>query len=235
MQHADEQLKALLDNRVKLYNQIDFIAADPIAIPHRFSKKQDIEIAGLFAAVLAWGNRKSIINSCNKLLDWMDNDPHTFILHHTDKDLKKMLQFAHRTFNATDLLYFIERLHEHYQHKESLESLFISPNMEQEADVCNALIHFHNAFFSIEHPVRTKKHIASPAKKSACKRINMYLRWMVRKDAAGVDFGIWKTIKMKQFLLVLSDLAAFSSYKPQVHWGASPPIIGKAIALQKEK
>ena len=203
MQPTDEQLKALLDNRVKLYNQIDFIAADPIAIPHRFSKKQDIEIAGLFAAVLAWGNRKSIINSCNKLLDRMDNDPYTFILHHTDKDLKKMLQFAHRTFNATDLLYFIERLHLHYQHHESLESLFISPNMEQEEDVCNALIHFHDAFFSIEHPVRTKKHIASPAKKSACKRINMYLRWMVRKDAAGVDFGIWKTIKMKQLICPL--------------------------------
>ena len=197
MQHADDQLKALLDNRVKLYNQIDFIAADPIAIPHRFSKKQDIEIAGLFAAVLAWGNRKSIINSCNKLLDWMDNDPHTFILHHTDQDLKKMLQFAHRTFNATDLLYFIERLHLHYQHHESLESLFISPNIKQEADVCNALIHFHDAFFSIEHPVRTKKHLASPAKKTACKRINMYLRWMVRKDDAGVDFGIWKTIKIR--------------------------------------
>ena len=163
MQHADEQLKALLDNRVKLYNQIDFIAADPIAIPHRFSKKQDIEIAGLFAAVLAWGNRKSIINSCNKLLDWMDNDPHTFILHHTDEDLKKMLQFAHRTFNATDLLYFIERLHVHYQHHESLESLFISPNIKQEADVCNALIHFQNAFFSIEHPERTKKHIRIPS------------------------------------------------------------------------
>jgi uncharacterized protein (TIGR02757 family) len=205
MQHADEQLKALLDNRVKLYNQIDFIAADPIAIPHRFSKKQDIEIAGLFAAVLAWGNRKSIINSCNKLLDWMDNDPHTFILHHTDEDLKKMLQFAHRTFNATDLLYFIERLHVHYQHHESLESLFISPNIKQEADVCNALIHFHNAFFSIEHPERTKKHIASPAKKSACKRINMYLRWMVRKDGAGVDFGIWKTLKMKQLICPLGE------------------------------
>ena len=203
MQISDEQLKALLDNRVKLYNQVDFIAADPIAIPHRFSKKQDIEIAGLFAAVLAWGNRKSIINSCNKLLDWMDNDPHTFILHHTDQDLKKMLQFAHRTFNATDLLYFIERLHLHYQHHESLESLFISPNIKQEADVCNSLIHFHDAFFSIEHPVRTKKHLASPAKKSACKRINMYLRWMVRKDDAGVDFGIWKTIKMKQLICPL--------------------------------
>jgi uncharacterized protein (TIGR02757 family) len=203
MQISDEQLKTLLDNRVKLYNQVDFIAADPITIPHQFSKKQDIEIAGLFAAVLAWGNRKSIINSCNKLLTWMDNDPHAFILHHTEHDLKKMLLFAHRTFNATDLLYFIERLHLHYVQYDSLESMFISPNIEQEADICNALIHFHNAFFSIDHPHRTKKHLASPAKKSACKRINMYLRWMVRKDAAGVDFGIWKTLKMKQLICPL--------------------------------
>ena len=203
MQISDEQLKALLDNRVKLYNQVDFIAADPIIIPHQFSKKQDIEIAGLFAAVLAWGNRKSIINSCNKLLTWMDNDPHAFILHHTEHDLKKMLLFAHRTFNATDLLYFIERLHLHYVQYDSLESMFISPNIEQEADICNALIHFHNAFFSIDHPHRTKKHLASPAKKSACKRINMYLRWMVRSNAKGVDFGIWKSISSSELYIPL--------------------------------
>ena len=172
------------------YNRKDFICDDPISIPHRFSKKQDIEIAGLFAATLAWGNRKSIINSCNKLMTLMDNQPHDFILHHSVKELKPFTTFVHRTFNATDVLYFIEFLKQHYTTHDSLENLFLKEDAEQ------ALINFHNSFFSlVDFPHRTKKHIATPERKSTCKRLNMYLRWMVRRDKNGVDFGIWKKIK----------------------------------------
>ncbi len=197
------QVKKLLGNKAKLYNQPGFIKADPISVPHRFTKKQDIEIAGLFAAVLAWGNRTTIINSCNKLVTLMDNSPHDFILNHKDTDLKPFIHFVHRTFNATDLLYFIHFLQWHYVQHDSLEDAFVSGKTYKEDTVEQALIHFHNYFFSIEHPERTRKHIATPARKSACKRINMYLRWMVRKDKQGVDFGIWKKIKPAQLVCPL--------------------------------
>jgi len=197
------RLKKLLDEKVKLYNQPSFIEKDPVTIPHQFTKKQDIEISGLFAAVLAWGNRTTIINNCKKLMGWMDNAPHEFILHHRDTDLKAFVHFAHRTFNATDLLYFIEFLQFHYKQHDSLEDAFVFEKSYKEDTVEQALIHFHDYFFSIEHPERTKKHIATPARKSACKRINMYLRWMVRKDNSGVDFGIWKKIKSRQLVCPL--------------------------------
>ena len=198
-----EQLKSFLDGKVKLYNQPSFIEKDPISIPHFFSKKQDIEISGLFAAVLAWGNRTTIINNCKKLMAWMDNKPYDFILNHKDSDLKPFVHFAHRTFNATDLLYFISLLQYHYSRSDSLEDAFVSAKYYKEDTVEQALIHFHNYFFSIEHPERTKKHIATPERNSACKRINMYLRWMVRKDDCGVDFGIWKKIKPQQLICPL--------------------------------
>jgi uncharacterized protein (TIGR02757 family) len=197
------QLKALLDEKVKLYNQPGFIEKDPVSIPHLFTKKQDIEISGLFAAVLAWGNRTSIINNCKKLVNWMDNAPHDFILNHHDTDLKKMLGFAHRTFNATDLLYFIQFLRYHYSKHTSLEDAFVPGRSYKEDTVEQALIYFHNYFFSIEHPERSRKHVATPARKSACKRINMYLRWMVRRDNKGVDFGIWKKIHPRQLVCPL--------------------------------
>ncbi len=197
------KLKTFLDDKARLYNQPSFIEKDPISIPHSFTKKQDIEISGLFAAVLAWGNRTTIINNCKKLMQWMGNKPHDFILHHKDTDLKPFLHFAHRTFNATDLLYFIHFLQWHYKQHDSLEDAFVSGKTYKEDTVEQALIHFHNYFFSIEHPERTKKHISTPERQSACKRINMYLRWMVRKDKAGVDFGIWKKIKPSQLICPL--------------------------------
>jgi uncharacterized protein (TIGR02757 family) len=197
------QLKTLLDEKVRLYNQPSFIPGDPISVPHKFTKKQDIEISGLFAAVLAWGNRTSIINNCTKLMNWMDNAPHDFILQHQEIELKKMLGFAHRTFNATDLLYFIHFLRYHYQQHSSLENAFVKANYYTDENVERALIDFHNYFFSIEHPERTKKHISTPARKSACKRINMYLRWMVRKDKNGVDFGIWNKMSPHQLVCPL--------------------------------
>ena len=198
-----KKLKNLLDEKVRLYNQPSFILGDPIVVPHSFSKKQDVEISGLFAAVLAWGNRTSIINNCHRLMAWMDNAPYDFILNHKDTDLKKMLGFAHRTFNATDLLYFIEFLQHHYQKHDSLEDAFPPERKYAHDTVEQALIHFHNYFFSIEHPDRTRKHISTPQRKSACKRINMYLRWMVRKDKHGVDFGIWKKISPAQLVCPL--------------------------------
>jgi uncharacterized protein (TIGR02757 family) len=196
------RLKDFFDEKVQQYNQPGFIKDDPVCIPHLFTKKQDIEIAGFFAAIFAWGNRTTIIGKSRELMQLMQNTPHDFILHHTDKDLKKLLAFKHRTFNATDLLYCIELLQYHYTHHKSLETAFLPKTVASQTNPAEnpgkteqALIHFHNYFFSLEDaPDRTRKHIATPWKGSTCKRLNMFLRWMVRKDNKGVDFGIWQKI-----------------------------------------
>ena len=186
-------LKTLLDEKVDQFNRPDFIANDPISIPHLFTKKQDIEIAGLFAATFAWGQRKTIINKCKEFLSLMDFSPHDFILNHKENDLKAFLSFKHRTFNATDALYFIYFLNHYYSKHDSLEKAFYINN---NFNIKEGLINFHNLFFSLEDaPLRTKKHVSTPIRKSACKRLNMFLRWMVRKDDHGVDFGIWEQIK----------------------------------------
>lgn len=198
-----DTLKKLLDNKAAFYDQPGFITGDPICIPHSFTRLQDVEISGLFAATLAWGNRTTIINNCRKLMQWMDNAPYDFVLHHRDTDLKPFLQFAHRTFNATDLLYFMEFLRYHYSTHSSLESAFVPGKKYEEQHVGPALIQYHNYFFSIEHPERTRKHVATPQRNSACKRLNMYLRWMVRKDKSGVDLGLWKKIKPHQLICPL--------------------------------
>lgn len=197
-------IKHLLDEKVTLYNRPSFIAGDPISIPHQFTLKQDIEIAGLFAAILAWGHRTAIINNCNKLLQWMDQAPYQFIQQHQDTDLKRFLTFAHRTFNATDLLYFFQFLQMHYAQHESLEDAFAPGDTYNAPDVENALVRFHNYVFSLpEFPDRTRKHVSTPARGSACKRLCMYLRWMVRKDGQGVDLGIWKKISPEQLICPL--------------------------------
>ena len=194
-----DEIHKLLDQKVKQYNQIEFIGKDPISIAHLFTKKQDIEIAGFFAAIFAWGNRTTIINKSKELLERMDNAPYAFCIGHGDADLKKLLGFAHRTFNDTDLLYCIEFFKMHYSKNESLETAFFkSDNIDSKNElnaVEKALIQFQDYFFSLEQaPARTKKHIASPITDSTCKRLNMFLRWMVRKDNQGVDFGLWKSI-----------------------------------------
>lgn len=190
-----ENLKDFFEAKVKQYNRPSFIKDDPVCIPHLFTKKQDIEIAGLFAAIFAWGNRTTIINKSKELMGLMENEPHDFCLNHSENDLRSLLQFKHRTFNATDLLYFIAFLKHHYTNNNSLETAFLKIPRGGEHTMEQSLIHFHNYFFSLEHvPGRTKKHIATPYKGSTCKRINMYLRWMVRRDKNGVDFGIWKKI-----------------------------------------
>jgi uncharacterized protein (TIGR02757 family) len=193
----EEELKIFLDTKVDLYNQPSFIKDDPISIPHLFTKKQDIEIAGFFAAIFSWGNRKTIINKSKELLQLMGNAPYDFCTDHSVKELKRMLSFKHRTFNTTDLLYFIEFLKNHYLKHKSLEPAFTKHGNTVE----QMLTGFHNYFFSLEHvPARTKKHIATPERKSTCKRLNMFLRWMVRQDDKGVDFGIWKTISQSQLI-----------------------------------
>jgi len=196
-----DEIHKLLDQKVKQYNCIEFIEKDPISIPHLFTKQQDIEIAGFFAAIFAWGNRITIINKTKELLERMDNAPYAFCIGNQDKDLKKLLGFAHRTFNDTDLLYCIEFFKKHYSKNESLETAFFNnttlskKNIDRQNIIEQALIHFQEYFFSLEEaPARTKKHIASPLSGSTCKRLNMYLRWMIRKDNQGVDFGLWKKI-----------------------------------------
>lgn len=201
MQKQIHELKTFLDAKVEAFNRVSFIKNDPVCIPHLFTKKQDIEIAALFAAVFAWGNRTTIINKSKELMQLMDDAPFDFCLHHSDNDLKKLLHFKHRTFNATDLLYFIEFLKFHYSNHNSLEIAFTKSLNKNDTTIENALIGFNDYFFSLEDvPARTKKHIASPQKKSTCKRLNMFLRWMVRKDNCGVDFGIWRNIKPSQLI-----------------------------------
>jgi len=209
-------LKDFLDAKVLQYNQPGFITNDPVCIPHLFSKKQDIEIMGFWAATLAWGQRVTIINKCRELIALMDGAPYDFIINHQEPDLKKLLNFKHRTFNDIDTLYFISFFRYHYERNESLESAFVPPivilsdsegsiNRHAKPDVNTveiALNNFRSYFFSLpDYPYRTKKHVSSPSQKSTCKRLNMFLRWMVRKDDCGVDFGIWNHIKPADLIM----------------------------------
>jgi uncharacterized protein (TIGR02757 family) len=219
-----EELQDFLEKKVLEYNHPSFIAKDPVSIPHRYKIKQDIEIAGLFASIFAWGNRTTIISKSLELMKGMDDAPFDFIKNHGTTDLKRFLQFKHRTFNSTDLLYFIRFLKSHYRQNNSLESAFLpgdttgikinqlnttitNPAKSKHETLSNTEIYadneftrkalsiFYRRFFSLKNaPERTQKHIASPDKNSTCKRLNMYLRWMVRQDNNGVDFGIWKKI-----------------------------------------
>lgn len=195
------KLEAFLNRKVTEYNTPRFIDSDPVCIPHSFSKKQDIEIAGFFAAILAWGNRTIIIKKSRELMSRMDNSPHSFCLDPGKEGLKRVMTFKHRTFNATDILWFMHFLQHHYRLSGTLETAFTRGMQPEDETTENALMEFHRYFFSLEDaPVRTRKHIATPAKKSTCKRLNMFLRWMVRKDDAGVDFGIWNHIRPDQLV-----------------------------------
>jgi len=187
-------LKQFLDKKVDEFNQPSFIKDDPISIPHIFSKKQDIEIAALFAAVFSWGNRTTIIHKATELMRRMDMAPHEFCKGYGKRDFKRLKGFKHRTFNDDDLLYFVEFLHEHYNTSGTLETAFSKWINDNDHNTEYALNGFKKYFFSLAHIRRTEKHISSPLQKSTCKRMNMFLRWMVRKDNNGVDFGIWKKI-----------------------------------------
>lgn len=197
----DEKLKDFLEKKVGEYNRPSFIPHDPVSIPHRFSKKQDIEIAAFFAAIFAWGNRTTIINKTTALLQLMEGTPHDFIVHHSDRELNALLSFRHRTFNTTDLLYFLLFLKHHYTLSASLETAFTRDLPPGDATIEKALAGFHRYFFSLEEaPARTKKHIATPERNATCKRLCMFLRWMVRRDNCGVDFGLWETISPAQLV-----------------------------------
>ena len=184
------ELKEFLDEKVELYNNKTFIESDPIQIPHLFSLKEDIEIAGFLTATIAWGNRKMIINNAKKMVELMGNSPYDFVIHHSESDLKPLEKFVHRTFNGNDFISFIRSLQHIYQSHNGLEAVFSkeNPNLQQ------TISEFKSLFFEIPHEIRTEKHISDPLNGSAAKRINMYLRWMVRNDNKGVDFGIWNSI-----------------------------------------
>ncbi|MCB0398423.1 MAG: TIGR02757 family protein [Winogradskyella sp.] len=190
------ELKPFLDEKVQLYNNPKFIESDPIQVPHQFSKKEDIEIAGFLTATIAWGNRKSIITNANKMMELLDQSPYEFVMQHQDTDLEALKGFVHRTFNGDDFIQFIKSLQHIYTTHDGLEAVFAK---HAESNALQQSIHeFKKLFFEIPHLERTKKHVSDPLKNSAAKRINMYLRWMVRKDNAGVDFGIWDSLSPAQ-------------------------------------
>lgn len=197
-------LQRYLDELVDHYNRPAFIAKDPISIPHQFDRLQDIEIIGFWVAMLAWGQRVTIINNANRLIELMEGKPYDFIRRHNEADRQRFADFKHRTFQYTDTLYFLEFLQWFYQRHESLEEAFAMHLKPGSETVEPALRGFHELFFSLEYaPQRTRKHIATPARKSTCKRLNMFLRWMVRQDDRGVDFGLWKKIRPDQLLMPL--------------------------------
>lgn len=197
-----QQLKDFLDKQVDLYNRPGFIQNDPILIPHQYSKAEDIEIAGFFAAMLAWGQRVTIINKSLELLQLMDNSPYDFIIHAQENDLKKLETFVHRTFQSDDCLYFVYALKQIYLYEGGLETVFTKGYSENKS-IKEALAFFREVFFSYPHLHRTRKHISDSLTGSAAKRLNMYLRWMVRNDSSGVDFGLWKTISMSNLMCPL--------------------------------
>lgn len=288
-------LLAFLDKKVVEYNRPSFIIDDPVSIPHQFSRRQDIEIAGFFTAIFSWGNRTTIIKKTKELMRLMDNAPYDFVLQHQETDLKKMLDFRHRTFNATDLLYFIAFFRHHYSHYDSLEDAFLRPwetagdgrlaGSGAHADpgfranavagstgwqAERALSAFYHYFFSLDGdfaedpeekirprrnpandwplaggspvlvPPRTRKHIASPEKHSSCKRINMFLRWMVRNDGNGVDFGLWRQIPMARLICPLDlHVARVAKKLGLLHrklsdWTAALELTGQLALLDPE-
>lgn len=186
------EIKSFLDEKVDRYNTHDFIALDPISIPHAFEQKEDIEIAGFLASTIAWGNRKMILKNAQKMMELMGNAPYDFVLNHNASQLDVLDGFVHRTFNALDFKYFIRALQNIYVNFGGMESLFAQ---HQTSDSILPAIHeFKKVFFSLKHEKRSEKHLGDPMKNSVAKRMNMFLRWMVRKDNRGVDFGIWESI-----------------------------------------
>ena len=186
------ELKEFLDEKVELYNNPSFIENDPICIPHRYTEKGDIEIAGFLAATIAWGNRKMILKSSVRMMEILEDSPYEFIVNSSECELDQAVRFVHRTFNLVDLAYFLKALRHIYRNRGGLKSIF---ETHQTSDSLQPAIHeLHKIFFELPHEKRTERHVSDPFKGSAAKKINMYLRWMIRKDNNGVDFGIWDSI-----------------------------------------
>ncbi|MBN2172801.1 MAG: TIGR02757 family protein [Bacteroidales bacterium] len=194
MNFETQDLKGFLDEKYDFYNRTEFIDSDPISIPHLFDLKEDIEISGFLAATLSWGNRKSILKSSKKLLELMDFQPFEFICNAKESDMKRFTDFVHRTFNGDDCIYFIQSLQNIYRNSGGLESVFSGPS-ETEPGIKGKINGFRSFFFQLPHLERTRKHVADPVNGAAAKRINMFLRWMVRNDSRGVDFGVWNRIR----------------------------------------
>ncbi len=227
------ELKEFLDYKAEQYESADFIESDPIQIPHQFNSKADIEISAFFVAMLAWGNRKSIIKSGEKLVEIMGNTPHDYIMNY---DKNTHLKFAHRTFNGTDLDFFFRSLHQIYKESD-LEACFKG---DEHSSLMSNISGFREIFFSTEHEYRSEKHISNPLKNSACKRLVMYLRWMVRDSKKGVDFGIWNNIKPAQLYIPLDIHTGNISRKlgilsrSQSDWKASEELINYCRKLDPE-
>ncbi|TMU56348.1 TIGR02757 family protein [Flagellimonas algicola] len=190
------ELKEFLDAKVEQYNHPSFLEDDPLQIPHRFTNKEDIEISGFLTATIAWGNRKSIIKNASSLMELMGQSPYAFVCNHSEVELEHLGSFVHRTFNALDLNYFIKSLQNIYTKHGGLEAVFTQ--FQQKETLQPAISEFKKVFFELPHQQRTTKHVSDPAKGSAAKRINMFLRWMVRDNDTGVDFGLWKHLKPSQ-------------------------------------
>ncbi|MER3317425.1 MAG: TIGR02757 family protein [Allomuricauda sp.] len=186
------ELKEFLDAKVLEYNHLKFLEDDPIQIPHRFTQKEDIEISAFLTATIAWGNRKSIINNATRLMGLMGSSPYDFVINHTEDNLEKLSPFVHRTFNGIDLGYFVSSLQNIYKNHGGLETVFTEHQAKDSMQP--AISKFKEVFFELPHQSRTQKHVSDPNKGSAAKRINMFLRWMVRDNNTGVDFGLWKNI-----------------------------------------
>jgi uncharacterized protein (TIGR02757 family) len=228
----DTSLKDFLNEQADVYNRPAFIEHDPISIPHRFTALQDIEIMGFWTAIWAWGQRPTILKKASELVTLMDGAPHDFVKNHQDSDLTRFLAVKHRTFNATDTLYFLHFLQQYYRVHDTLETAFLPPQISTDPPTPNpveaGLIAFHDRFCADPYfPERTRKHIATPARGSTCKRLLMFLRWMVRQDNAGVDFGLWMRIRPDQLIMpvdvhvgrVARSLGLLT--RPQTDWQAA--------------
>jgi uncharacterized protein (TIGR02757 family) len=187
------ELKSFLDEKYDQFNVSAFIDDDPVSIPHRYTSKSDIEIAAFLTATISWGNRKSIIKSASRMMELMSDAPHDFVMNHTARDLKSLKGFVHRTFNADDLADFVRALKSLYEEHTSMEHYFAEA-IAMQGNTAPAISTFKQRFFSAPHAARSEKHVSDPMSGSSAKRINMFLRWMVRADKNAVDFGIWKNI-----------------------------------------
>ncbi len=196
----NSELHSFLEEKYDKYNRLDFIESDPISIPHQYSRKEDIEIAGFLAATIAWGQRVTIISNANKLMKLMGNNPYDFVMSEKTKDLKRFDGFVHRTFNSVDAVFFMKSLQNIYKKHGGLEKAFSNPDCKE------AISNFRTLFFSIDYPHRTGKHVSNPSENSSAKRLCMYLRWMVRKDKRGVDFGIWNSDLLPSHLMCPLDV-----------------------------
>lgn len=216
-----EELHAFLDQQHDRYNRSTFIEEDPISIPHQFTKKEDIEISGFFSALIAWGRRDIIIRNAQNLMERMDMEPHAFVTQASEEELEVLNGFVHRTFNQIDCKALVYGLRHAYLHEGGLEGIFSKEIKESDTNIANAILGARNTLIASQaFPQRSHKHLANPAKGSSAKRISMYLRWMVRRDERGVDFGIWNNIRMDQLICPLD-----------VHTGT----IGRKLGILKRK